>query len=103
MMGCASLKYLERGWSTWILGVIIISSFLLSPFWVFRVPILQSPDENSHIDYAFSIYSAGRLLSFHTPPSEWNVQARLGVAPWERISHRYTLYLIDSTDFERIR
>lgn len=86
-----------------VLAVIIASSALLSLFWVFEVPILQNPDEDSHIDYAFSIYSAGRLLSARRAPSEWNVHARVEGAAFERISHQYTLYLIDSVDFQRLR
>lgn len=97
---------ITRWWAECILAVILISSALLALVWVFKVPILQNPDENSHVDYAFSIYSAGRLLNVRKPPSGWNVHARAGALPeaaWERISHQYTLYLADSTDFQRIR
>lgn len=96
----------------WVLVLIVLSACLLSVVWVFRVPLLQNPDETSHIDYAFSIYSAGRLLNMRTPPSEWNVHARfegrkdhegLESFQFELISHQYTLYLIDATDFQRIR
>ena len=96
----------------WILVAIVLSACLLSVIWVFRVPLLQNPDETSHIDYAFSIYSAGRLLNMRTPPSEWNVHSRLEgrkdregpeSAPYDLLSHQYTLYLIDATDFQRIR
>jgi len=95
-----------RRWAECILALIIISSAVLALFWVFTVPILQNPDENSHIDYAFSIYSAGRLLNVRRVPSGWNVHAGAGAHPgaaWERISHQYTLYLADSTDFQRLR
>jgi 4-amino-4-deoxy-L-arabinose transferase-like glycosyltransferase len=94
------------------LAVIVLSACLLSSIWVFRVPLLQNPDETSHIDYAFSIYSAGRLLNVRTPPSEWNVHAqhegrkdRQGFESFsfEMMSHQYTLYLIGATDFQRIR
>ena len=100
-------EFVSRRWAECVLGVVIVSATLLSLFWVFTVPILQNPDENSHIDYAFSIYSAGRLLNVRRPPSEWNVHAKLipGVegAAYDFNSHQYTLYLIDSTDFMRIR
>lgn len=100
------LRHLAPYWGVYSLAFIVVSSTLLSLWWVFSVPILQNPDENSHVDYAFSIYSAGRLLNVRQAPSGWNVHARPGVhegAPWERISHQYTLYLIDSTGFERLR
>jgi len=100
-------KRAAHRWAECVLAAIILASVLLSICWVFKVPILQNPDENSHIDYAFSIYSAGRLLNVRRPPSEWNVQARLieGIegAAYDFNSHLYTLYLIDSTDFMRIR
>src|SRR5205814_4174588 len=86
-------QQMGRWWAESILTVIVVSSALLSLFWVFKVPILQNPDENSHIDYAFSIYSAGRLLNVRRAPSGWNVHARPGThkgAAWERISHQYT-------------
>ncbi len=99
--------FVSRRWAECVLGLIILSATLLSLYWVFTVPILQNPDENSHVDYAFSIYSAGRLLNVRRPPSDWNVHARLipGVAgaAYDFNSHQYTLYLIDSTDFMRIR
>ena len=94
-------------WAECTLAAITLSAALLSTYWVFKVPIFQNPDENSHIDYAFSIYSADRLLNVRRPPSEWNVHARLieGVAgaAYDFNSHQYTLYLIDSTDFMRVR
>jgi hypothetical protein len=100
-------EFLAHRWAECVLSVIIVSASLLSLVWVFTVPILQNPDENSHIDYAFTIYSTGRLLNVRRPPSEWNVHARLiegpGDATYDFISHQYTLYLIDSTDFMRIR
>lgn len=96
----------------WVLVAIVLSACLVSVVWVFRVPLLQNPDETSHIDYAFSIYSAGRLLNLRTPPSEWNVHPRFEgrkdregpqSTPYDLLSHQYTLYLIDKTDFQRIR
>ena len=100
-------RYLSKRWAECVLSFVIGSACLLSLYWVFTVPILQNPDENSHIDYAFSIYSADRLLTVRQPPSEWNVHARLieGVegAAYDYISHEYTLYLIEATDFRRIR
>ena len=102
----------RQWWSECVLAAIVLSACLLSSIWVFRVPLLQNPDETSHIDYAFSIYSAGRLLNVRTLPSDWNVHAqyegrkdRQGFEsyPFELMSHQYTLYLISATEFQRIR
>ncbi len=38
-------------------GAIIAISLALALVWVFRVPFFQSPDENTHADYAFTLYS----------------------------------------------
>ena len=103
---------IDQFWAECVLAAIVLVACLLSVVWVFRVPLLQNPDETSHIDYAFSIYSAGRLLNVRTPPSEWNVHPRFegrkdseGVErlSYDLLSHQYTLYLIDATDFQRIR
>ena len=103
---------MKQRWAELVLGAIVLSACVLSGIWVFRVPLLQNPDETSHIDYAFSIYSRGGLLNVRTPPSEWNVHPRfegrndrVGIESlsYELMSHQYTLYLIDATDFQRIR
>ena len=95
-----------------MLALIIVSACALASVWVLRVPLLQNPDESSHIDYVFSIYSAGRLLNMRRPPSAWNVHPRFEgrkdregpeSTPYDLLSHQYTLYLIDATEFQRIR
>lgn len=105
-------KGITQPWAECILAAIVLVACLLSVVWVFRVPLLQNPDESSHIDYVFSIYSAGRLLNVRTPPSEWNVHRQFEgrkdregreSTPYDLLSHQYTLYLIDATDFHRIR
>lgn len=90
-------------WAGIVLTLIVLSAAGLSAYWVFKVPMLQNPDEDSHIDYAFSIHSAGRLLNARRAPSQWNVHAQVQGAEFHRISHQYTLYLIEATDFQRIR
>ncbi len=40
----------------------ICSAAALAIFWVFAVPIFQSPDEPAHSDYVFSLAHAGHLL-----------------------------------------
>lgn len=103
---------IRQRWAECVLAAIVLSACVLSSIWVFRVPLLQNPDETSHIDYVFSIYSAGRLLNVRTPPSEWNIHPRFEgrkdrvgheSAPYDLLSHQYTQYLIDATDFHRIR
>src|SRR6185369_5309889 len=103
---------LKQSWSECVLAVIILAACALASVWVWRVPLLQSPDESSHVDYVFSIYSAGRLLNVRRPPSAWNVYPRFEgrkdregpeSTPYDLLSHQYTLYLIDATEFQRIR
>ena len=103
---------MKERWAEWLLVWMILLASGMSLFWVLKVPLLQNPDETSHIDYVFSIYSAGRLLNARTPPSAWNVHPRFEgrkdlegpeSTPYDLISHQYTLYLIDATDFQRIR
>src|SRR2546423_8936119 len=60
-------------WRTaFLVAVIVVSVPLLFLWGVFNVPILQKPGENSHLDYAFSIYSAGPLFNGRQAPSTWN-------------------------------
>jgi len=40
----------------------IFAAMLLAGYWVFLVPFLQSPDEDSHADYVFCLYSRGGLI-----------------------------------------
>lgn len=94
---------MRRYWAECILALIIIVSSALSMFWVFTIPILQCPDEDLHVDYAFSINSAGRLLNARSAPSAWNIKPRVIGNEWELVSHIKTLYLGDSTNFERVR
>jgi 4-amino-4-deoxy-L-arabinose transferase-like glycosyltransferase len=72
--------------------LIIVAAASLSLYWVFLVPIFQSPDENTHLDYAFNIYSAGRLITAREPYHRWN--AAPPNEPW----HFYTRYLEDETN-----
>ena len=79
-----------------VLILITLISAAISSYHVIKVPILQCPDEESHIDYAFGIYSAGRLLNAGTTPSSgWHIKARAVTYAWERISHIKTLHLTE--------
>lgn len=69
--------------------VVILLAGGLSAVWAFLVPIFQAPDEPAHFDYAASIYSAGRLITWADGPSDWIVSP-------------YTRYLMRASDFERI-
>jgi hypothetical protein len=82
----------------------MLTAGAVSTYRVYSVPILQCPDENSHIDYAFSLYSAGRLLDARDPPtSGWNVKYVAESYDWERISHLYTLYLSKALNERAVR
>ena len=94
----------HQRWATVALILIIAFSAAVSTYRVFSLPILQCPDEDSHIDYAFSLYSAGHLLNVRDAPSSgWNVKHRAPYHKWERISHRYTLHLTDATRMYQVR
>ncbi len=61
----------------------------MSTFWVFLVPVFQSPDEPAHFDYAISIYNAHRLVNRADGQSDWIVSP-------------YTKYLMKVSDYGRI-
>src|SRR5215207_3934761 len=99
------IERMRQRWAEWVVVWMILLASVLSLLWVYKVPPLQNPDETSHIDYVFGIYSAGRLLNVRTPPSAWNVHPRFEgrkdlqgpeSTPYDLISHQYTLYLIDA-------
>lgn len=69
---------------------IVVLSAALSGIWVFQVPIFQGEDEPAHMDYVFSLYSAGHFI-----------RGGDGVAAF--IVHPYTKYLMRVSGFERIR
>ncbi|PZS07336.1 MAG: hypothetical protein DLM70_03680 [Chloroflexi bacterium] len=50
------------------LSAIVMFAVILCVRWVFLVPIDEAPDEPSHLDYAFAIYSAGHLLNARDNP-----------------------------------
>ncbi|HVR46033.1 MAG TPA: hypothetical protein VMT95_05300 [Candidatus Binatia bacterium] len=70
-------------------AVVILLAGGLSTVWAFLVPIFQAPDEPAHFDYAISIYSAGRLISWADGTPDWIVSP-------------YTKYLMRASDFDRI-
>jgi hypothetical protein len=67
----------------------ILVAGALSTFWVFLVPVFQSPDEPAHFDYAISIYNAHRLINRADGPADWIVSP-------------YTKYLMRVSDYGRI-
>src|SRR5262249_47861753 len=88
----------------WLLvACIIAASAALSTYWVFLVPIFESPDENIHADYAFSLYSAGRLINLREPWLPWNSHPTGTRFDRDLVFHVYTLYLTKATDVERIQ
>ncbi len=70
-------------------AVVILLAGGLSAVWAFLVPIFQAPDEPAHFDYAASIYSAGRLITWADGTPDWIVSP-------------YTKYLMRASDFDRI-
>jgi hypothetical protein len=81
------------------LALIVAGAVALALFRVALVPILQCPDEDSHFDYAVSIYSNGGLLQASQPPrSGWNTHFQAVSYDWERISHLWTLHLSAATN-----
>jgi len=69
--------------------IVILLAGGLSTVWAFLVPIFQAPDEPAHFDYAISIFSAGRLITWADGEPDWIVSP-------------YTKYLMRATDFDRI-
>lgn len=64
-----------RRWTACALAGIVAAAMLLSTYWVFLVPVYQAADEFQHLDYAFTLHSAGRLLNVRERSSEGVVLA----------------------------
>ena len=96
------LAVLKGKVSLLILAAIVVSAASLSMYWVFLVPIFESPDEQTHLDYALNIYSARRLINVREPFYAWNV----GLPPPGQkpgiIYHVYTSYLVQVSDVKEI-
>jgi 4-amino-4-deoxy-L-arabinose transferase-like glycosyltransferase len=88
----ASVDWIKTKSPGLLLALIIVGAASLSLYWVFLVPVFQSPDEPAHLDYAFNIYSARRPISAREPSHRWNA------APPHKPWHVYTEYLISSTN-----
>jgi hypothetical protein len=87
-----------------LLVAIVAGSSALNVFRVYSVPILQCPDEDSHLDYVFSIFSnRGLLRAADAPRSGWNVPSVAVDYGWERISHILTLHLTQAVDMHNVR
>lgn len=71
-------------------GAIIGVALGLALIWVFWVPFFQSPDENTHADYAFSLFSL-----------KGPVRALEGIPATD--VHPLVRYLEDASDFRSIR
>jgi len=55
-------------WSSAALAVTVLGACLVALYWVFLVPIYQSPDEIVLIDYIFSVHQAGHLFTARDGP-----------------------------------
>jgi hypothetical protein len=71
-------------------AVIIIVALALALVWVFRVPFFEEPDENTHADYAFTLFTV------HAP-----FRAQEGVPATD--VHPLVRYLEERSDFRKIR
>lgn len=78
-----------------LLAGVVALGFGLALVWVFLVPILQSPDEDAHFDYALSIYAAGHLLRVTDRPIEPDARIRR--------SNPFAAFLEDRTSFDLVR
>jgi hypothetical protein len=67
-----SFRWIRAKLTLFALGGVIAGSVGLALYWVWLVPIFQSPDEDTHLNYALNIYSAGRLISIREPLGPWN-------------------------------
>jgi 4-amino-4-deoxy-L-arabinose transferase-like glycosyltransferase len=75
------------------LTLIVLGAAALALVWVFLVPIYQSPDEDSHLDFALCTLEHGGLLtSRNLPPAQDPI----------RCVHPYTLYLRERTVTSRM-
>ncbi len=74
----------------WFPAIIICAAMLLAAGWVFLVPVLQSPDEDLHADYVFSLYTRGRLFQGKDKPIE-------------ATSHPFLFYLLEATNGQAIK
>jgi len=71
-------------------AIIIVCAMMLAGYWMFLVPIFQSPDEDYHADYVFSLYAKGRLIR--------------GVeAPIAAYSHPLIFYLLRVTNGQAVK
>jgi hypothetical protein len=72
-----------KSWTLWILLAIVAASAAQAVWWVFLVPIYQSPDEPAHLDYALALHAhRGLLLARHAKFTQLPTDA-----------HSYTPYL----------
>ena len=51
-----------------LLGLIAVAAMAVSAYWAFLVPMLEVPDEDIHLDYAWCVAASGRLLQVAEKP-----------------------------------
>ena len=73
-----------------VVASIIFCSMLLASYWVFLIPIFQSPDEECHADYIFTLYSRKKLF-------------QATEAPLVVLSHPYMRYLVERTNDQALK
>jgi hypothetical protein len=84
----------SKQWMTrWVLCAIVLGSCTLSMRWVFLVPIFESPDEDTHYDYALCLSELGKLIrANHKITGDWPSWV---VAPY---IHPHVGFLTKETD-----
>lgn len=86
------LSRLRSSWLMLLLGAVIAASAAQAVWWVFLVPIYESPDEPAHLDYALGIHAnKGLLIARHTTFKDLPVDA-----------HPYTPYLRKRSGVDQI-
>lgn len=78
---------LQRHWTVGVLVALVTLACLLATYWAFLVPIYQAADEYQHLDYVFTLYSHGALLSIRDRPAASVADA----------AHPYSRYLTTAT------
>lgn len=81
-------------WHRLVLCAIVLGAAALSTYWVFLVPIYQSPDEPLHLDYALGLHAHRGLFHGHESPAP-RMNNRLENIYTHDYVHPYTNHLMD--------
>ena len=76
-------------------AIVIVAACAVSALWAVTVPILQSPDENLHLDYVFALVHNGGLLSVRDRPVSADIA-------WPAATDPQVQYIASRTGFGSI-